>query len=130
MVPRTLDEGDVMSARGHAARQPEREVGEQEEQDDQRGIPRPTTRSKSALGAPMSAMTCEKIDAKMMMSITIEVVRIVSWKASFSVRHVSRRARAARSRLTSEPRAAASVGVTMPTYIEPRTTTISSATGA
>src|SRR6266478_3002826 len=44
-----------------------------------RGSPRPTTRPKSALGAPMSAMTWEKIDAKMMMSITIDVVRIVAW---------------------------------------------------
>ena len=78
----------------------------------------------------MSAMTWEKIDAKMMMSITIDVVRIVAWKASRSVRHVRRRNAAARSRLTSEPTAAASVGVTIPAYIEPSTTTIRSATGA
>ena len=66
----------------------------------------------------------------MMMSITIEVVRMVAWKASRSARHVSVRKAAARSRLTSEPRAAASVGVTMPAYIEPSTTTMRSATGA
>src|SRR6058998_859148 len=96
----------------------------------QRGMCRPTTRSKRALGAPMSAITWEKIEAKMMISMTIDVVRTVAWKASLSARHVSVRATPARSRLTSEPRAAASVGVTMPTYMEPRTTITSRATGA
>src|SRR5437870_1911868 len=52
------------------------------------GSPRPTTVAKSALGAPMSAMTCEKMDAKMMMSTTIDVVRTVSWKARLRARHV------------------------------------------
>ena len=96
----------------------------------QAGRPRPVTRASRALGAPMSAITCEKIDAKMMMSITIDVVRTVSWKASRRAVHVRRRARAASTMLTLAPSAAASVGVTMPRYIEPSTTTTSNATGA
>src|SRR2546425_941587 len=76
----------------------------------QRGSPRPTTRLKSALGAPISAITWENIEAKMMISMTIEVVRMVARKASRSARHVSVRKSAARTRLTNEPRAAASVG--------------------
>src|SRR5437667_10022444 len=77
------------------------------------GSPRPTTVAKSALGAPMSAMTCEKMDAKMMMSTTIDVVRTVSWKARLRARQVRPRASAARTRLTVEPGAAAAVGVHM-----------------
>src|SRR3989442_7541014 len=79
-----------------------------------RGSPRPTTRPKSALGAPMSAMTWEKIDAKMMMSITIDVVRIVAWKASRSVRHVKRRNAAAKNTLTDRPAAASSLRADLP----------------
>ena len=75
-------------------------------------------------------MTCEKTDAKTMMSMTIDVVRTVELNAAWSVVHVSLPASAARMRLTNEPRAAASVGVTMPAYMEPSTTTMRRATGA
>ena len=82
------------------------------------------------MGAPISAITWEKIAAKMMMSMTMEVVRTVSWKAWFSVLQLRLPYQRASTRLTTEPRAAASVGVTMPRYIEPSTTKIRMATGA
>ena len=42
------------------------------------GSPRVSTVFRSALGAPMSAITWLKMAAKMMMSMTMEVVRTVS----------------------------------------------------
>ena len=94
------------------------------------GSPRPRTVEKSARGAPTSAMTCEKMDAKMMMRTTIDVVRTVSSKARVSAARVRPRASAARMRLIVEPRAAASVGVTTPTYMPPSTIRMRTATGA
>ena len=58
------------------------------------------------------------------------MVRTVSSKARRIATHVRLPAHPASTRLTMVPSAAASVGVTIPTYIEPSTTTIRIATGA
>ena len=90
----------------------------------------PVTSPRSALGAPSSAITWEKIEAKMMMSMMNAVVRTVSWKARSSPAQVRRPTVTARTRLTETPSAAASVGVTIPRYIEPSTTAMRSTMGA
>ena len=58
------------------------------------------------------------------------MVRTVSWKARRERRPGEGADRTASTRLTTGPSAAASVGVTMPKYMEPSTTTMRSATGA
>ena len=94
------------------------------------GSPSAVTMASSALGAPSSAITWEKVAAKTMMSMTMAVVRTVSWNAWFRVPHVRCPYQRASTRLTTVPSAAASVGVTTPKYIEPSTTKMRMATGA
>ena len=94
------------------------------------GSPRVSTALSRALGAPRSAMTWEKIAANTMMSMTMEVVRTVSRKVWRIARQERLPYQKASSMLTTDPSAAASVGVTMPRYMEPSTTKIRMATGA